>query len=125
MILVKDQNSVFFRDCYLLGYGCCEGATDIQGNTAVCISGPVKAVLKEDGYIYFEGTYLEIGLLRDYGGWITKEEYEDGTIYIYPVNTNGNGIYPYTEEILNVTRQIAPIVMLTIPLLISEENSKT
>jgi hypothetical protein len=49
----------------------------------------------EDGYVSYESGVLEVGLIRDYGGWIEKKEFEDGVLYIYNTNVNGNGVFEY------------------------------
>ena len=100
MILVRQGNTYFFYGCSLycdgLYVGSGAGSGDRVCRVLECTDGVVTARLVEDGYVSYEGGVLEVGLLRDYGGWVGKKEFEDGTIYIYSSNVNGNGLFEYT-----------------------------
>lgn len=74
------------------GYG------SFSGKVLECTDGRATMKLVEDGYVSVENGNVEIGLLRDYGGWVEKREFEDGTIYIYSENVNGNGIFSYVQS---------------------------
>lgn len=55
--------------------------------------------LVEDGYVYYDGASVKVGLLRDAGGWVSKEVYEDGAVYIYAKNIDGNGVFAADGEV--------------------------
>lgn len=99
MILVKNKDVVFFHGCslYCSGRfaGSYSGSADSCG-IAECTDGRVTIRLVEDGYVVFERNTLELGLLRDVGGWVEKREFEDGVIYVYNRNIDGNGLFSYS-----------------------------
>ena len=97
MILVRSGNTYFFQDCALyvdgryVGSGA--GSGEFSGDVLTCCSGDKCLRLVEDGYVYLNGDVVEVGLLRDYGGYIEVRSFEDGTLYIYRGNVNGNGVF--------------------------------
>lgn len=124
MILVKNKDTVFFNGCslYCSGrfVGSYSGSAD-NCDIAECTDGRVTIRLVEDGYVVFERGALELGLLRDVGGWVEKREFEDGVIYVYNRNIDGNGLFNYSPydvvaDFLNavvgsITYSIAAVVL--------------
>jgi len=99
VILIKWNNTYFFWGCSLYCDGLYTGSGAGSGDRACrvleCTDGRVTARLVDDGYIVYEGGSMEIGLTKDYSGWISKKEFEDGVLYIYSNNVNGNGVFGY------------------------------
>ena len=98
MILVKNKGTVFFHGCSLYCSGRFVGAYSGSADNcdiAECTDGNVTIRLVEDGYVVF-GEALELGLLRDVGGWVEKREFEDGVIYVYNRNIDNNGLFNYS-----------------------------
>ena len=99
MILVRNGNTYFFNDCALyvdgryVGSGA--GSGEFSGDVLTCCSGDRCLRLVEDGYVYLNGG-VEVGLLRDYGGYVEVRSFEDGALYIYSGNVNGNGVFSGT-----------------------------
>ena len=99
---MKNKDTVFFHGCSLYCYGSSRrfagsysGSVD-SCDIAECTDGSVTIRLVEDGYVVFERNTLELGLLRDVGGWVEKIEFEDGVIYVYNRNIDGNGLFNYS-----------------------------
>ena len=96
MILVRNGNTYFFKNCALyidnryVGSGA--GSGEFSGDVLTCCSEGKCARLIEDGYVYLNGD-IEVGLLRDYGGYVEVRSFEDGTLYVYRGNVNGNGVF--------------------------------
>ena len=96
MILVRNRNTYFFKNCALyidnryVGSGA--GSGDGRFSVLTCCSGDKCLRLVEDGYVYLNGDVVEVGLLRDYG-YAEVRSFEDGTLYIYRGNVNGNGVF--------------------------------
>jgi len=65
--------------------------------------------LIDDGYIVYEGGSVEIGLLKDYGGWAYVRAFEDGTVYVYNANVGGNGVFNYVAASADVNRYVAAV----------------
>lgn len=96
---MKNKGTVFFNGCslYCSGkfVGAYSGSVD-NCDIAECTDG-FTIRLVEDGYVVFERGVLELGLLRDVGGgWVYKREFEDGVIYVYNRNIDGNGLFNYS-----------------------------
>jgi len=100
VILLRQGNTYFFYGCSLYCDGNYVGSGGGSGDRLCrvleCTDGRVTTKLIEDGYVVYEGGVLEVGLTKDYGGWVEKREFEDGVLYIYSNNVNGNGLFNYT-----------------------------
>lgn len=121
MYLARFGSTVFFSGCslYIDGkyYGCCSGSVEGAGGVVRCVDGGVELRLIEDGYVVYEGGRVEVGLLRDVGGWVDKKVFEDGAIYIYTVNMGGNGVFtylysPYMDATYNIAVSMGANVLI-------------
>lgn len=84
-----------------------------MGEAVLCgVLGCIRLV--EDGYVSYDGSVLEVGLLRDLGGWVRKDVYEDGTIYVYNTTVDGNGISRWPGPGDGRALAVAAISLLTL-----------
>ena len=124
MILVRGKNTYFFKDCALyvdgryVGSGA--GSGEFSGGVLMCCSGDRCLRLVEDGYVYVSGDVVEVGLLRDYGGYDEVRSFEDGALYIYRLSSvNGNGVFRVTAY-GGPSRSVHGFVMATAGCMLAE-----
>lgn len=93
-VLAKFGTTVFFDGCTLFCgdklMGCCSGSVECGGNVR-CVFSNAELRLVEDGFVDSDAGV--VGILRDVGGWVEKMEFEDGVVYVYKTNVDGNGVF--------------------------------